>query len=74
MSEARRTDRSGANVEWALRLECGHEISVPWGDASPAVMGCIVQHRAKCEDARPDLSGMGWWAAPLLRAPVPTFR
>jgi hypothetical protein len=74
MNGVRDVSRAGAKVEWHVRLECGHEIAVPWGYASPAVMACIVQHRDRCETPAPDLSGMAWWAAPLGRAPLPAFR
>ena len=66
--------RSGAIADWKVRLDCGHEIDVPWGVASPAVMACIVHHHDGCETPTADLSGMAWWAAPLDRAPIPAFR
>lgn len=75
MNEITGAARSGAKVEWQLKLDCGHDITVPWGFASPAVMACVVQHRDRCEVREPDhLSGLGWWVAPLARAPVPSLR
>jgi hypothetical protein len=65
--------RSRAQFEMTIRLECGHEIVVPSGHASPAAIPFIVHHRDQCEVPTPDLSGMAWWAAPIGRMPVPAF-
>lgn len=70
MSEPRRTDQSGAYAEWTVRLECGHDIALPWGSREPALAACIVEHRHRCETPSLDLSGVAWWAAPVGRSPV----
>jgi hypothetical protein len=72
--EPSRETRSRAQIELKVRLDCGHEIAVPGGYASPAAIPFVVQHRDRCEAPTPDLSGMAWWVAPLSRAPVPSFR
>lgn len=74
MSEGTMEHRSGAHAEWTIRLECGHEVEVPWGYRSPAVAACVVRHRAQCEAPPVDLSGVAWWAAPLGLPSLPAFR
>jgi hypothetical protein len=75
MSKLIGVDRAGATRDWQLLLECGHEIAVPWGSVSPAVMACIVHHREQCETPTMEfVSGTAWRVAPVFRAPVPTFR
>jgi hypothetical protein len=66
---------SGAQAEWKIRLECGHEIRVPWSLASPAVAACMIEHRERCESPPPELGAVPWWASPLARSPpLPVFR
>jgi hypothetical protein len=75
MNTAIGVDRAGATRDWRVLLECGHELAVPWGSASPAVMACIVHHRGQCETpSMENLSGTAWRVAPLFRTPLPTYR
>ncbi|MGB6501515.1 MAG: hypothetical protein WBG19_08995 [Thermoplasmata archaeon] len=74
MSDQIAETRSRLLAELTIRLDCGHEISVPGGYSSPAAIPFVVQHRDLCEAPSTDLSGMAWWAAPLSRAPVASFR
>jgi hypothetical protein len=70
-------DRSGATTAavWQLKLDCGHELALPFGSAGPAVMACIVEHRDHCESSYPEpLAGTGWRVAALLPTPIPAFR
>ncbi|HTP53461.1 MAG TPA: hypothetical protein VML94_00625 [Thermoplasmata archaeon] len=70
MSELLAESRSGANAEMTFRLNCGHEVAVPFGSANPAVAAFIVQHRELCESQRPDLSRVAWWDTPIERTPI----
>jgi len=54
-----------ATTEWRVRLDCGHELPVPWGSTGPAVLGCVMSHRDHCAAEEPSLVGDGWWALPL---------
>jgi len=74
MTEIAGAGRAGAQREWKVRLDCGHEIAVPWGYANPMALACIVQHRDRCELPPPDLGGLAWRVAPLERSPVAAFR
>jgi hypothetical protein len=69
-------DRSGAiAVEWQLKLDCGHEVALPWGSASPAIAACILHHQNRCTADEPGpLAGLDWWVEPLAPPPVPAFR
>lgn len=74
MNGTGRMERSGASGEWKVGLECGHQIVVPWGSASPAVLAGILEHRHECDSEPPMLTGPAWWAAPLAARPIPAFR
>jgi len=55
--------RSGATAEWTFRLACGHEIVIPPGIASAAI---VLHHRDECEGrAPPPPPRLAWWAPPL---------
>jgi hypothetical protein len=52
--------------EWAIHLDCGHDVTVPWGAAAPVVMGCLVQHREICDVGTGEPAEPPSWVAPVV--------
>lgn len=55
----------GAGQSWVIRLDCGHDITLPLGSGAPVATGCIVHHQSACEGTAPSDSP-SWVPTPVL--------
>jgi len=61
-------------AEWLVRLDCGHDVPIPWSSAGAAAMGYLVSHLERCSHPEPPLLGPEWRAVPMLPAPEVSSR
>lgn len=68
MNESSRAGGHRSTNEWRVRLDCGHEVAVPWGSAGPTVMAYVVEHRDHCVPDGAAFPGGEWRTLPFAAA------
>lgn len=65
MPEPPRTN-AGTTNDWVVQLDCGHDLSVPWGSVVPFVIAsCVVRHQESCGAEDPEATWGPSWVAPI---------